>query len=97
MSIQILLDGEKMRDVEDFHNEISTQLGIGHFYGKNYHALWDVLSAGIERPVHLRWKASDVSRQRFGEEFKLIEEILERTAQQDKSFDWKDVFSYNLE
>lgn len=95
--MQILIDGDVIRTEQEFHRALSSALGIGNVYGENLHALWDVLSASVERPVTLIWKQSSKSRQVLGAEFDAIVDVLRRVEMQDKKFGWTDKFSFVLE
>jgi len=95
--MEILIDGKTIRTERDFHRAFSSATGIGNFYGENLHALWDVLSAGVERPVTLIWKQSDTSKQALGADFEAIVEVLRRVQMQDEKFGWTDKFSFVLE
>ncbi|WP_225875087.1 barstar family protein [Pseudomonas bananamidigenes] len=67
------------------------------FYGNNLNALWDLLSTGVERPIDLIWKNSELSKKSMGDSYNKIIKIFERTKQQDVSFGWEDKFNYHLE
>ncbi len=92
----ITLDGQDMHTEADFHSIIAEMLDFGPYYGKNLDALWDRLSTDVERPVNIIWLHSDLSRQRLGERFDKIVQILERTKQQDIQFSWDEKFDYIL-
>ena len=51
MKIEIL--GDLIETEKDFHKQIATSLGVEEYYGCNLDALWDLLSASIERPIIL--------------------------------------------
>jgi len=95
--MEICIDGDTIETVDDFHRAFSSALGIEGFYGENLHALWDVLSASIERPVALTWKRSDKSKQVLGADFDAIIDVLRRVELQDEKFGWTDRFSFVLE
>lgn len=95
--MEIIIYGEEVKTANDFHHAFSTVLGIERVYGNNLHALWDVLSAGVERPVILKWKNSAISKSNVGENFEEIVEVLHRVERQDKEFGWVDKFSFTLE
>lgn len=95
--MEILIDGNKVKTVNDFHCAFSSALGIESFYGDNLHALWDVLSASIERPVTLTWKQSSKSRQALGSDFDAIIDVFRRVELQDEKFGWRDRFSFVLD
>ncbi len=95
--MEILIDGDMVETASDFHRAFATALGIESFYGENLHALWDVLSASIERPVTLTWKQSSKSKQALGADFDAIVDVLQRVESQDEEFGWVDRFSFVLE
>lgn len=95
--MEILIDGDTLETASDFHRAFAFALGIESFYGENLHALWDVLSASIERPVTLTWKRSDMSKQALGADFDAIVDVLRRVELQDEKFGWADRFSFALE
>lgn len=95
--MKIIIDGGTIGTAKDFHRAFSSALGIESFYGENLHALWDVLSAGIERPVTLTWKRSDKSKQALGPDFDAIIDVLRRVELQDEKFGWTDRFSFALD
>ena len=94
--MEIELDGEKILSELDFHRELARIFNVQEFYGCNLDALWDLLSAGVERPVTLVWKNSELSKENMGMIFGKIQEILERVKQQDERFGWENKFSYLL-
>ena len=95
--MEILIDGDTLETASDFHRAFAFALGIERFYGENLPALWDVLSARIERPVTLTWKRSDKSKQALGADFDAIVDVLRRVELQDEKFGWADRFSFALE
>jgi ribonuclease inhibitor len=95
--MEIIIDGGRIKTEEDFHNEFSSSLGIGTYYGRNLHALWDVLSASVERPVTLVWRKSNESKQWLGADFDAIVDVFCRVKTQDEKFGWSDRFSFVLD
>lgn len=95
--MNIVLDGNLIKTEKDFHYQLSEALNIHNFYGNNIDALWDLLSANVERPFVLIWKNSEISKLSMGSIFPKIIDIFDRVENQDKNFGWKDVFSYKLE
>ena len=92
MDIEIF--GNLIEKEDDFHIQIAHALDIQQYYGHNLHALWDVLSVGVERPIHLIWKNSLESKVKLGEQFEKIISILERVRLQDENYGWEDKFTY---
>lgn len=94
--MEIVIDGLSIKTERDFHRMISSQLGISGHYGENLHALWDVLSASVERPVTLIWTNSERSKQELGNSFDLIVNVLRRVEEQDRQFGLAERFSFKL-
>lgn len=92
----IIVDGLEIYTESDVHRVLANLLDFGPYYGRNLDALWDRLSTDVERPVRIVWLHSDLSKQRLGEFFDRIIQILERTKQQDIQFCWDDKFDYVL-
>jgi ribonuclease inhibitor len=96
MVMKIELAGGDIFKEEDFHHQLSYALGVQDHYGCNLDALWDLLSAGVERPLIIEWKNSSESRRNMGGDFDKIIGILERVKLQDEKFNWADKFTYVL-
>ncbi|WP_085066623.1 barstar family protein [Catenuloplanes japonicus] len=72
-------------------------LDFGPFYGGNLDALWDRLSTGVERPVHLLWTDSGASRAAMGLlSFERVERVLREAVEQDTAWSLKERFTYAL-
>lgn len=95
--MKIVLSGEIISSESDFHRQFSKAFGIESFYGCNIHALWDVLSVGIERPINLVWKNAKLSQKEMGGDFEKIIAVLESVRLQDEEYGWKDKFTYSLD
>lgn len=93
----IELDGSTIKSEIEFHKQLALTLNASDFYGNNLNALWDLLSANIERPIELVWKNSNESRNSMGDTFGTIVNILDRVKAQDESFGWDEKFTYKLE
>lgn len=92
----IRIFGREIKNEQDFHIQFARSLGIEQYYGQNIHALWDVLSMGLERPLQLIWYDSDYSEKKMGSSFNKILEVLERTRIQDENYGWENKFNYIL-
>lgn len=77
------IDGSQIRSESDFHDAVSKALHFSTHYGRNLDALWDVLSADIERPVRLVWRDASSSQVAMPERFEKIIELLRRVERQD--------------
>ncbi|WP_080937109.1 barstar family protein [Burkholderia plantarii] len=81
------IDGRQIRSEADFHVAIAKALNLPSYYGRNLDALWDTLSADVERPVSLIWCESSVSQAEMSESFGRIVEILRKVERQDVEWD----------
>lgn len=95
--MDINLDGLKILNEQDFHEALAVALDVQEFYGRNLDALWDLLSASVERPLIIIWNSHEASKKRMGDDFYKIVEVLDRVKSQDESFGWDDRFSYLLD
>jgi ribonuclease inhibitor len=96
IAMECEIDGSLIVTEGDFHREISRAIGFGEYYGKNLDALWDTLSADVERPVMLTWKNANVSRSSLGDTFDKIVSILARVKAQDERWGLVDKFDFVL-
>lgn len=95
--MRIEIDGSKVGKERDFHLCITACLGLHRRYGQNLDALWDLLSASVERPFLLVWKDHGASMIQMGKDFDAIINVLARVVEQDKNFGWEKRFSFSLE
>ena len=95
--MEIKITGNIINKEKDFHTQLAVALGVQQYYGYNLHALWDLLSLSIERPIHLVWKNSSESKKKLGKQFEEIVSILERVRLEDEKYGWEDKFTYSLE
>lgn len=93
----IELDGSTIKSEIEFHKKLASTLTVSESYGNNLNALWDLLSANIERPLELVWKNSNDSKNSMGDTFGKIVNILDRVKVQDENFGWNEKFIYRLE
>jgi ribonuclease inhibitor len=94
--VEIQLDGARILSEEDFHRELALVVDVGPHYGFNLDALWDLLSANVERPFELVWEKSQVSQVAMPETFEEILKILEQVKRQDERFGWDGGFKYEV-
>ena len=93
----ITINGSKILSEKDFHENLAKALGITDFYGKNLDALWDTLACNVERPVTLIWQSHKISKEKMGEGFDRILNVLIEVKNQDESFGWSEKFDFLLE
>ena len=91
------LDGKSIRTLDEFHRQIGDRLDLGPFYGRNFNALRDLLSTDVERPLHLIWRDSAVSRAHLGAEaFDMAVDVLRATQNEDARMNRDERFTFTL-
>ncbi|MDX5562732.1 barstar family protein [Streptomyces sp. ID05-04B] len=98
MAIIVEIHGAKINSPEQFHKELAGKFSFGPYYRPNLAALWDRLSADVERPVELIWRNSETSRNAMGASaFDDLRDLLLRVQAQDEDFGWEDRFTVRFE
>ena len=75
--------GKDIHTEEDFHKQFNNYVGY-HWYGHTLDAMWDVLTGMLERPAHLVWYNSEISKERLGKTYEMIIDMFKKTAQHDE-------------
>lgn len=75
-AVEVHLEGEKIKNRDDFHREIKEVLNFPPYYGGNLDALWDMVTGWIPLPVILVWNDFAVSRETMGNVIDPIVETL---------------------
>ncbi|MEU4923723.1 barstar family protein [Streptomyces parvus] len=92
--MNVKIDGRKVKTQLDFHKALAEALDFGPHYRPNLAALWDRLSADVERPVEIVWRNSEESRAAMGSDsFEELRAVLIRAQEQDLSFGWDERLS----
>jgi len=73
-----IIDGNMIKNMDDFHDQISKALPFPDYYGRNFDALWDVLSRDIEKPYEIIWKDHTRSEEILGKDFVTLKRIFKR-------------------
>lgn len=98
MTMVLKIDGTKIRTIDDFHAAMASMLDLGSYYRPNLAALWDILSADVERPVQVIWRNSNESRVAMGSQaFDPVRDLLLRVQVQDEEFGWAERFTVRFE
>ncbi|MFI7505101.1 barstar family protein [Streptomyces sp. NPDC049687] len=98
MAIIVEINGAEIDSPEEFHKILAEELDFGPYYRPNLAALWDRLSADVERPVYLIWRNSETSRDAMGVcAFDDLRDLLLRVQAQDEDFGWEDRFTVRFE
>lgn len=95
-TLTVTIEGKTVFSEADFHRQLATRLDIPEFYGHNLNALWDTLSANVERPFIIVWNDSSLSRERLGATFDKILRVFDDTVEHDARLTSPDKFSYIL-
>ncbi|MBB6108062.1 barstar family protein [Mucilaginibacter lappiensis] len=74
--MEITIEGERIKTINDFHLEIKKKLTFPEYYGENLDALWDCLTSSIDLPVTLIWRNADRSKVSLGDGFNSIVDVL---------------------
>jgi ribonuclease inhibitor len=94
------IDGAKVLSEADFHRELVRALNFAKnapYYGRNLDALWDIMTGGLERPVHIVWRNSNISKAAMPEKFQQIVGMLKRVEEHDKKANYNEIFGLSLE
>lgn len=65
--MRLILEGSKLKSINDFHNELKIILDLPDYYGCNLDALWDCLTGWIDFPLTLVWKDFNISQVTLGD------------------------------
>ncbi|MEN6621244.1 MAG: barstar family protein [Smithella sp.] len=71
-----ILDGRDIGSLDDFYDQISPQLQLPDYFGRNLDALWDVLSTDIEGSFEIVWKNYEDSEKSMGKDFERVVKLL---------------------
>ncbi len=86
-----VLDGEKIRTLDDLYDQLASGLGFPPHFGRNLDALWDTLSSDVEGPFEIVWKGSDLSKRLMGPSFQKVAKLLRLLEEE------RDDFTFTLE
>ncbi len=71
-----ILNGRAIHSLDEFYDEISGQLSLPAYFGRNLDALWDVLSTEVEGPAEIVWQDAQTSQKAMGEDFEKVVKVL---------------------
>ena len=87
---EIYIDFANIGDYEDFYTELKSKLELPEYFGDNLDALSDVISGGLELPIHIEFVNMSVDQL---ETFEDLITMLEEIEEEEEDF----TFSYFLE
>ena len=71
-----ILDFANVKTWIDIHAIIAKEFDFPDYYGCNWSAFWDCLTDMVGRPVHIEIIGLNVIEQKFGDEAKIMVDIL---------------------
>ena len=92
--MKITIDGSAMRSEADLHEYLAESLALGDYYGRNLNALWDRLTADVERPLEIVWINASKSRGHLGETQDKMEELFREVEAYDKGLNLHECFHF---
>lgn len=63
--MEIIIDGITINSEEDLHDFFAKSFSLPDWYGRNLHALWDVLTGMVDMPLTIIWRNSEISKHRI--------------------------------
>lgn len=87
---EIYIDFVNIGDYEDFYEQLKSKLELPEHFGDNLDALFDVISGGLEMPLHLEFVNMSVDQLELFEDLLTTLEDLEDEVEEFS-------FSYYLE
>lgn len=87
---EILIDFSNIGDYEDFYTELKSKVELPEHFGDNLDALSDVISGGLELPIHIEFVNMTVDQLEIFED---LLTTLEDVEEEEEDF----TFSYYLE
>ena len=96
--MNVELDGKKISSESDLHDMLHEGLFPDwDHYGRNFAALWDVLTSDVHRPVRLIWVNARESAERMGaESFGMSCAVLAKVAARDFESGKTERFEFEL-
>ena len=95
MMRKIILDGEKINSINEFHLFFKKELEFPDYYGMNLNAFWDCLTEGFEITTKIVWVNIEDSKKKLGEDcVNAVLDIFEKGKEYMKSYSEK--FDYEI-
>jgi ribonuclease inhibitor len=71
--MKITLNGLKVTNKKELHDQLKEKLKFPDYYGNNLDALWDCLTGWIDLPITIEWEHYNESKKYLGQ---YAEEVL---------------------
>ncbi len=82
---EVILHGNSIKTISDFHKTIKKQLNFPDYYGENLDALWDCIRC-INIPCKLVWLDYKTSQNNLGPYFQEICQIFNEAQVEQQNF-----------
>lgn len=79
--MNVLIDGN-IRDIDELHSVLSSQLNLPEYYGRNLDALWDCLTGWLDLPMAIEWRNFHTTYKNLGEYALKVRTTFEEAAEQ---------------
>jgi ribonuclease inhibitor len=84
--MKIVIEGQDMKNINDFHLYLKETLGFPEYYGMNLDALWDMLTGWVDLPLTIEWKNFESSENNLGEDAFRILDVFKEAEQEIDGF-----------
>jgi ribonuclease inhibitor len=84
--MKIVIEGQDMKNIKDFHLYLKETLGFPEYYGMNLDALWDMLTGWVDLPLTIEWKNFESSENNLGEDAFRILDVFKEAEQEIDGF-----------
>jgi ribonuclease inhibitor len=82
----IILEGSKIANKQDFHQQLKVILELPDYYGGNLDALWDCLTAWVNMPMTLVWEDFAQSKAVLGDYFDKCVSFFQKSMEEINGF-----------
>ena len=87
--MELIIDGEKIKNENDFHILCKKELDFPEYHGENLNAFWDVMHPLSFDPLKIIWKNFSISKQNIGNDIKYIIKTFEDLKEEEPNFSYE--------
>ncbi len=84
--MKIVIEGQDMKNINDFHLYLKETLGFPEYYGMNLDALWDMLTSWVDLPLTIEWKNFESSENNLRDDAFRILDVFKEAEQEIDGF-----------
>ena len=92
--MKLIIDGNSVSSAKDIHKIFQDECDFGPYYGKNLHALWDMLTTEVERPFVVHWVNISESKRCLGEQYEQFIKLFEDLERYDLDLGLREPFQF---